>query len=44
MRTTLTLDEGFEYDFSSGELGRYARRPGEGLDIRVDEPSSTPFG
>jgi hypothetical protein len=25
-----------EYDFSKGELGRYARRPGEGLDIRID--------
>jgi hypothetical protein len=25
-----------EYDFSSGELGRYARPPGEGLDIRID--------
>ena len=25
-----------EYDFGSGQLGRYARRPGEGLDISVD--------
>ncbi len=29
------LDEEFEYDFSKGELGRYALKPGEGLDIRV---------
>ena len=25
-----------EYDFSSGEFGRYAGSPGEGLDIHVD--------
>ena len=24
-----------EYDWSTGELGRYALKPGEGLDIRV---------
>ena len=24
-----------EYDWSTGELGRYAPKPGEGLDIRV---------
>lgn len=30
------MDEEYEYDFSKGELGRYALKPGEGLDIRVD--------
>jgi len=37
MRTNdADVDSSVEYDFSSGELGRYARRPGEGLDIRID--------
>ena len=30
------VDNSVEYDFSKGELGRYARRPGEGLDIRIN--------
>ena len=30
------VESSVEYDFSKGELGRYSRPPGEGLDIRVD--------
>lgn len=37
MRTNnADVDSSVEYDFSKGELGRYARRPGEGLEIRID--------
>lgn len=37
MRTkNADVDSSVEYDFSKGELGRYSRRPGEGLDIRID--------
>jgi len=30
------FDDEYEYDFSKGELGRYARKPDEGLDIQID--------
>jgi len=30
------VETSVEYDFSSGELGRYHREPGEGLDIQID--------
>ena len=37
MRTdNADVHDSVEYDFSKGELGRYARRAGEGLDIRID--------
>jgi hypothetical protein len=37
MRTNdADVDSSVEYDFSNGELGRCSRRPGEGLDIRID--------
>jgi len=37
MRTNdADVESPVEYDYGAGELGRYARPPGEGLDIRID--------